>query len=439
MLDVIEFIEHKRDGFAHCAAELREFVIAVRDGAIPDYQAAAWLMAVFFRGLDKDELRFFTDALAHSGDIVRLPGSLGVVVDKHSTGGVGDKTTLIVAPLAAACGLRVAKLSGRGLGFTGGTVDKLESIPGMNMCLSAEQFVRQAEELGIALSGHSLALAPAEGRFYALRDVTGAVPSLPLIASSIVSKKIAGGADAIVFDVKCGGGAFMNTLPEAEELSRTLVGLSRSLGKKSVCLISDMDSPLGEWVGNSVEVLEAIEVLSGRGPRDTRELSLALVSEMLLIGGIAGSVEEAAKIAGNSLDDGAGFRKFEEVIRSQGGDASVCAEPEKILRIASKKKIVASTRSGILGKMDARAIGYASRALGGGRFRKDDAIDPSVGLRILKKKGDRVGTGEPLIEIFYNDERQLEKALPYLETISGEAVTDTAVEAARRTVLGRVA
>jgi pyrimidine-nucleoside phosphorylase len=259
-------------------------------------------------------------------------------------------------------------------------------------------------------------LAPAEGKFYALRDVTGTVPSLPLIASSIISKKIAGGGDAFVFDVKCGSGAFMETKGGALDLSRALVDLSAALGKKSVCLITDMEQPLGEWVGNSVEVLEAVEVLSGGGPSDTRELCLTLASEMLALGGLADGVEAARKIAADALDGGAGLEKFGALIRAQGGDGDVCEAPRKILPFASKKKVISPGRSGRVGRMDARAIGCAVRALGGGRIRRDDVVDPSVGLRVLKKIGDDVSKGEPMIEVYYNEDRQLDAASGYLES-----------------------
>ncbi|MDR3254022.1 MAG: thymidine phosphorylase [Synergistaceae bacterium] len=429
----LEFIERKRDGLSHSDEEIRKFVEAVRDGDMPDYQISAWLMAAFLRGFDGDELRAFTAALASSGDVVSLPG--GAVVDKHSTGGVGDKTTLVVAPLVAACGLRVAKLSGRGLGFTGGTVDKLESIPGMDLHLTTERFMRQADELGIALSGHSLALAPAEGKFYAMRDVTGTVPSIPLIASSIVSKKIAGGASAFVFDVKCGAGAFMRTKGEAEKLARALVDLSASLDRKSSCLISDMENPLGEWVGNSAEVVEAVDVLSGNGPDDTRELCLALASEMLLQGGAVSDAESAVAMATGALDCGAGLSKFEALIRAQGGDGDVCAAPKKILPLASRKKVIESARAGRVERMDARSAGEAVRALGGGRSRKEDAVDPSVALRILKKTGDAVDRGEPLAEAFFNDESKLESALRYLDSMY--SVGSESVKR-RKLILGRV-
>lgn len=435
MFRAIDFIERKRDGGEHAEEALHEFVTAVRDERVPDYQTAAWLMAVCFNGLSGRELRAFTAALAASGGVVSLPSG-GTVVDKHSTGGVGDKTTLIVAPLAAACGLRVAKLSGRGLGFTGGTVDKLEAIPGMNVRLSTEDFARQVGEIGIAISGHSAALAPAEGKFYALRDVTGTVSSLPLIASSIVSKKIAGGADAFVFDVKCGAGAFMRTPEDAHALARALVDLSASLGRRSSCVISDMSQPLGEWVGNAAEVLEAIQVLSGsgKGPADTQELSLTLAAEMLLTGGAAADFDAARTLAERRLDGGDALERFASIVRMQGGDPAVCYEPERVLRVASRKKTLTAPARGVVSGLDARAVGNAVKALGGGRTRKDDVIDLSVGMRMLKKIGDSAAEGEAVAEIFYNDDAQLAAAEPYFQ--EAYRFADTAEP--RRLILDRV-
>jgi pyrimidine-nucleoside phosphorylase len=413
MFDILDFIESKRDGRRHAGGDLRDFVNLAQDGDIPDYQISAWLMAVFLRGLDDGELVEFTEALASSGDVVKLPPGCRAV-DKHSTGGVGDKTTLIAGPLAAACGVPVAKLSGRGLGFTGGTVDKLESIPGMNMRLGSGSFIEQVERIGIAMSGHSSNLAPAEGKFYALRDVTGTVPSLPLIASSIVSKKIAGGAGAFVFDVKCGGGAFMRTEERARDLAAALVSLSSAMGKASSCVISDMEQPLGRWVGNAVEVAEAVEVLSGGGPDDTAHLSAVLASEMLVAGGVSPDAESAWDLVSKKLGCGDALAKFEEMISSQGGDGSVCCDPERILPRAARKKIITAARGGFIYRMDARSVGYAARALGAGRTRGGDDIDRSVGVGVFKKIGDSVSAGEPVFELRYNDEKRFDAALPHI-------------------------
>ena len=434
MFPMIDFIERKRDAGRHTDGDLSNFVRGVRDAEIPDYQTSAWLMAAYLNGFDPQELQAFTRELAHSGDVVALPPGR-TAVDKHSTGGVGDKTTLIVAPLVACCELNVAKLSGRGLGFTGGTVDKLEAIPGMNMHLSTEAFARQIRQIGVAVTGHSMALAPAEGRFYVLRDVTGTVSSIPLIASSIVSKKIAGGADAFVFDVKCGSGAFMQTYEDAEALACSLVDLSASLGRRSVCLISDMEQPLGTWVGNSVEVLEAIEVLSGKGPEDTRELSLALAAEMLVAGGASADGESARKTVSEKLRSGEALDKFADVVRMQGGDPAVCRDPLAILPIARSRRDIESEGDGFVERLDARSVGYAIRALGGGRTRKEDEIDASVGIELRKKVGDRVSKGEPLATVHYNAEPQFEAALPYLAA----AFTSSKTAGPRRLILGRVA
>ena len=431
---MIDFIERKRDGGSHTDAELADFVGGVRDAEIPDYQTAAWLMAAYLNGLERGELGAFTKELAYSGDVVKLPPGR-TAVDKHSTGGVGDKTTLVVAPLVACCGLNVAKLSGRGLGFTGGTVDKLEAIPGMNMHLSTEAFARQIAEIGVAVTGHSMALAPAEGKFYALRDVTGTVSSIPLIASSIVSKKIAGGADAFVFDVKCGSGAFMQTYEDAEDLARSLVDLSASLGKRSVCLISDMEQPLGTWVGNSVEVLEAVEILSGRGPADTRDLSVALAAEMLVAGGVSLDSESAKRAAAEKLQSGEALEKFAEVVRMQGGDPEVCRKPLSVLPLAANRREITAESGGFVSRLDARAVGYAIRALGGGRTRKEDAIDAGVAIELLKKVGDSVSKGEPLAVLHYNTEPQLRDALPHMA--SAYTCSDSAKR--RTLLLGRVA
>jgi pyrimidine-nucleoside phosphorylase len=434
MFDILDFIELKRDGRRHAGDDLRDFVNLVRDGDIPDYQVSAWLMAVFLRGLDDGELVEFTGALARSGDVVKLPAGCRAV-DKHSTGGVGDKTTLIAGPIAAACGLPVAKLSGRGLGFTGGTVDKLESIPGMNMHLSSDSFIGQIERIGIAMSGHSSKLAPAEGKFYALRDVTGTVPSLPLIASSIVSKKIAAGAGAFVFDVKCGSGAFMRTEESARDLAAALVSLSGAMGKASSCVISDMEQPLGRWAGNAVEVAEAVEVLSGGGPDDTAHLSAVLASEMLVAGGVSGDAESALELVYKKIGAGDALAKFEEMISSQGGDGSVCRDPERVLPRAAHKKVITAVRGGFISRMDARSVGYAVRALGGGRTRGGDEIDRTAGVGVLKKIGDAVSAGEPVFELRYNGEHRLAAALPHIN--SAYLIADSSER--RPLILGKAA
>lgn len=416
MTSTVDFIETKRDGRPHRPGELAQFALDVRDGRVPDYQLAAWLMAVYFNGLSSDELTELTEALRSSGKVVQLPPG-APVVDKHSTGGVGDKATLIVAPLAAACGLRVAKLSGRGLGFTGGTVDKLESIPGMDLELSDERFVKQVNEIGVAVSGHSSTLAPAEAKFYAMRDVTGTVPSLPLIASSIVSKKTAGGADSFVFDVKCGSGAFMTTPGDARRLAELLISLSASLGRRSSAVISNMAQPLGEWVGNAAEVIESIDVLSGRGPADTRELSIALVAEMLLVAGVANDIVRARDEAAHRLYDGSALRKFAEMIRAQGGDTSVCDDPRRSLVVAPTAQVITSPRDGAIVSMDTHAAGSAIKALGGGRSVKGGEIDRSTAIRFIKKIGEQVCAGEPVAEIYCSSRERLDAAQEHISRI----------------------
>lgn len=434
MFNMLDFIESKRDGLLHSSDDIRLFVQAVKDETIPDYQIAAWLMAVLFKGLSDEELVSFTSSLAHSGDVVQFPhGTLAV--DKHSTGGVGDKTTLVAAPIAASCGVKVAKLSGRGLGYTGGTVDKMGSLCGMNMHLSSTQFIEQVMRMGIAISGHSLDLAPAEGRLYTLRDVTGTTPSLPLIASSIVSKKIAGGGAAFVFDVKCGSGGFMQTLPEARELAEALVNLSKALGKSSVCIISDMNQPLGEWVGNSVEVAEAIDVLSNRGPADTKELSLLLASEMLLLGGAAKNLDDASALAAEALRSGRALEKFASVIREQGGDDSVCADPRGKLGIAVNKQDIRAESGGFVEKLDARQIGRALRTIGGGRVRKSDSIDAAAGIRLVKKIGSPVENGDILAEIYYSTDTMLSEAASFVRNAYKIGGTNTSSPL----ILGRIA
>ncbi len=409
----IEFIERKRDGGRHSEVEFKAFIDAVMDGAIPDYQISAWLMAAFLRGLDDEELMYFTQALAHSGEMLAYPAEERII-DKHSTGGVGDKTTLVLIPLVAACGSKISKLSGPGLGYTGGTIDKLESIPGMNMHLTEREFKSQVERIGCAVSGHSVRLAPAEGKFYRLRDVTGTVPSIELITASIISKKLAGGAYGYLFDVKCGSGAFMNESEKARKLAQKLADVSKKLGKVCVSVITDMEQPLGEWVGNSAEVFEAVEVLSGKGPSDTRELCINLGANMLTMSGGAENFHEGLSRAAEALDDGSALKKFEELVAAQKGDASVAADPEKVLPRAAHVYEIRSERRGRLSKLDALLIGEGLRSLGGGRMTQEDKIDHSVAVQLLRKVGDEVCEGDVLLRIFYNDEKRLQDSLHYL-------------------------
>lgn len=406
-MNPVAFIETKRDGKENSPDQIREFVKLVTRGEIADYQIAAWLMAVFFKGMSEEENSVFTEAIAGSGTKVCFPSNI-FAVDKHSTGGVGDKTTLVVVPLAAACGLPVAKLSGRGLGFTGGTVDKLESIPGFNSRLGLKEFINQVEDIGCAVSGHSEDLAPAEAFFYELRDVTGTIPCIPLITSSIVSKKLAGGSRAFVFDVKCGSGAFMNDLEAGKNLAVNLVNLSSSLGRAAMALLTDMSQPLGRWVGNSAEVMEAIEVLSGKGPGDTRSLSIKLAGAMLFMGGKAANMADSEAITQKCLDSGKGLDMFEKMVTAQGGCLEKFLSPTVTGdHIASSVHCIRAGKSGWVTGCDARAIGEAVRLLGGGRFTREQQIDKKVCCEILAKRGERVTKGDTVARLFYqkNDER----------------------------------
>lgn len=415
-MNPVSFIETKRDGLPNEADQIREFVRLVSRGELADYQISAWLMAVFFNGLSEEENCAFTKALAASGKKVSFPDGF-FAVDKHSTGGVGDKTTLIVVPLAAACGVPVAKLSGRGLGFTGGTIDKLESIPGFRSRLDMKSFMRQVEEIGCAVSGHSGDLAPAEARFYELRDVTGTVPCIPLITSSIVSKKLAGGSSAFVFDVKCGSGAFMQDLLSARTLAKQLVSLSSFLGRAAMALITDMSQPLGKWVGNAAEVMEAIEVLKGSGPPDTRLLSIKLAGAMLFLGGRAEDLLQGEEAARRSLDSGEGFAMFDRMVKTQGGDLRNFMKKNRIKTLlAPSVHDVRASREGWVSQCDARTIGEIVRLLDGGRLTREQEIDQTVCCELLAKTGDRISRGDVLARLYcQKDDSRKEKALARLE------------------------
>jgi pyrimidine-nucleoside phosphorylase len=391
-MNVAELIRRKRDGGALADEEIRAFVRGYTDGAVPDYQAAALLMAIYFRGLHGAELATLTDAMLHSGDVVDLSALKGAKVDKHSTGGVGDKISLHLAPAVAACGVNVPMISGRGLGHTGGTLDKLESIPGFRVDLSVDAFEATLKDCGMALIGQTEKLAPADKKLYALRDVTGTVESIPLIAASIMSKKLAEGIDGLVLDVKLGSGAFMKTRERAEELARTLVEIGRRAGKKCAALITDMDQPLGRWVGNAVEVQESIEVLSGRGEPDLVELTLALGAEMLMLGGAARTVEEGREKIATSLKDGSALARFKACVKLQGGEL-----PETTRGWFAEDTVRVTTPSpGIVQSIDAEAVGMAAIALGAGRLRKEDEIDAGTWIWLKKKVGERVELGEDL-------------------------------------------
>ncbi len=423
MFDVIRFIEKKRDGLEHTSFELQEFVKAFQSGKIPDYQSSAWLMAAFLRGLTQRELETFTLALATSGRVVRFPATLDCV-DKHSTGGVGDKTTLALVPLVASCGVPVAKLSGRGLGFTGGTVDKLESIEGFRAHLTMAEFVSQVERIGCAISGHSEDLAPAEKRFYELRDVTGTVPSVPLIASSILSKKIAGGGRSFVFDVKTGSGAFMRTLDESRILARGLVDLSRSLGHKSLALISGMDQPLGRWVGNAAEVREAIAVLKNQGPSDTTALCISLGGAMVFLAGHATTPAEGEALCAEALKNGKALERFRTLLEAQGGKTRCIDNPEEFLPLSPSRTLIRSYTRGKISSFETNRVGSALRQLGGGRLRKEDSIDHGVAIEVMAKIGEEISPGEPVFAVYHRGKPQDETAIKLLEgafEVSAEA------------------
>ena len=414
MFNNVEFIEKKRDGGIHTREEINSMVSGIMNGTVRDYQISAWLMASFLKGLNDDETMYLTEALAASGEKISYPESMHVM-DKHSTGGVGDKTTIIFVPLAAACGVKISKLSGPGLGYTGGTVDKLESIPGMKLHLTESEFKEQVEKIGCAVSGHSLKLAPAEGMLYKLRDVTGTVPSVALITSSIISKKLAGGASAYVFDVKSGSGAFMKNREEACSLAENLVAISSKLGKKSAVLITDMEQPLGKYIGNAAEVYEAIEVLSGRGPDDTRKLSILLGASVLVMSDIASNFEEGKTLCAAALDSGSALNKFKELIEAQHGDSSILQTPEVLISKTKYIFEIKSPRTGFVSKLDALCIGEALRALGGGRLRMQDEIDPYVSIELCAKIGDKIDKDGTIIKAHYDDERQIQNAAPYLK------------------------
>lgn len=405
----IDIIAKKRDGEELTTEEIRFFIQGYTRGEIPDYQAAAWLMAVYLRGMTERETRDLTLAMAQSGEMLDLSDVAPVVVDKHSSGGVGDKVTLVVAPVVAACGVPVGKMTGRGLGFTGGTVDKLESIPGLRMDLSAEEFKAQLARIGLAITGQSANLAPADRKLYALRDATATVSSLPLIVSSIMSKKLAGGAHAILLDVKVGSGAFMKTVEEASQLAEAMVRLGRELGRRVAALISDMNQPLGWAVGNALEVREAIDVLHEGGPDDLREHCLVVAAEMLTLAGRVASPMEGLEMAKHAIADGSAWQKFRAFVEAQGGDVRFVDDPDRLPR-ARYVESVPAPADGYIHRIDAAQIGMAVVDLGGGREKKEDPIDHTVGVVVHCKVGDRVQKGTPLVTLHANDQARLERA-----------------------------
>ncbi|HLO02284.1 MAG TPA: pyrimidine-nucleoside phosphorylase [Symbiobacteriaceae bacterium] len=401
-----DLIYKKRQGEELSGAEIRFLIDGYTAGSIPDYQMAAWAMAVCLRGMTARETAELTMAMTHSGEVIDLSGIAGVKVDKHSTGGVGDKVSLVLAPLVAACGAPVAKMSGRGLGHTGGTLDKMESIPGMRVELARQEFIDQVNRTGLAIVGQSGNLVPADKKLYALRDVTATVDSIPLIASSIMSKKIAGGADAIVLDVKTGSGAFMKSLDDSFRLAEAMVAIGREVGREVAAFVSDMDQPLGAAVGNALEVAEAIETLRGFGPADLEAVVMSLGAQMLRLAGVASDAETGKKMLLKALRSGAGLAKLIEMVEAQGGDPSYIRQPVKLPRAARLLPVLAPSAGWIEG-MDALGIGVAAMLLGAGRETKESVIDQGVGVILKKKVGDQVAAGEPLVELHVTDERRL--------------------------------
>jgi pyrimidine-nucleoside phosphorylase len=401
-----ELIERKRDGGELSLAELNELMLGYARGEVPDYQLAALCMAIYFRGLTSAETYALTEAMIATGETVDLHSALGrKVVDKHSTGGVGDKTSIAVGPIVAACGVPFAKMSGRGLGHTGGTLDKLESIPGFRVELSTDEFVSQVREAGMAIIGASANLVPADKKLYALRDVTATVDNYSLIAASIMSKKIAGGADAIVMDVKVGGGAFMKSLEDARALAEAMLDLGGRAGREVVCLLTDMDQPVGHAVGNALEIREAAATVRGEGPADFVELVLAACSRLLAVSDLGIDEVEGRVRAARAIADGSGFEAYERWIRAQGGDPDEGALPQ-----AAVIRELPSGRDGYVSELGAVAVGQAALHLGAGRQAKDDSIDHTVGVVCLRKRGDRVAAGEPLAEIHAADEAAADEA-----------------------------
>lgn len=410
----VDLIRKKRDNQELTREEIEFLIRGCTRGEIPDYQMSAWLMAVWLRGMSGAELAALTESMLHSGEVLDLSDVPGKKVDKHSTGGVGDKTSLVLAPIVAAGGLRVPMISGRGLGHTGGTLDKLESIPGFNVNLSLAEFRRVLRECGMALIGQTAEIAPADKKIYALRDVTATVESPNLICASIMSKKLAEGIDALVLDVKTGSGAFMKKEEDSVHLAELMVETGRRMGKKVVALITDMDQPLGATAGHSLEVIECIEALSGGGPKDLRELSIELSAWMFFLGERCTSVKDGRRLAEEMIASGKAKAKFREAIRLQGGEARVVDEPGRLPQAEGKAAVI-SGKAGFVAATQCEQLGMACAVLGGGREKKEDAIDLSVGLVFHKKIGDRVEKGEPLCTLHYNAESRLEEAKRLVE------------------------
>jgi len=422
---VVDLIVKKRDGGALSRDEIQTMVEGVTRGTIPDYQVSAWLMAVCLQGMTAEETAWLTEAMVSSGVRLDLRDIPGAKVDKHSTGGVGDKTSLILAPLAAACGVLVPMMSGRGLGHTGGTLDKLEAIPGFRVGLTTDEMKAALRRTGVAMIGQTAEIAPADKRLYAMRDVTGTVESIPLISASIMSKKIAEGIDALVLDVKTGSGAFMKTAEASRRLAESLVAIGKASGVRTEAVITAMDAPLGRAVGNALEVAECIEVLKGGGPPDLVEVSLELTARMLVLGRAATDRTQAEARVRAAIASGEGLDRFRRIIENQGGDPRVVDDPSR-LPASAQKSLVAADRSGYVASVDAGLVGRASVLLGAGRDRVDDPVDPAVGIVVLAKPGDRVAEGDGLFELHYGDAARRDQAVALLARAVGVSATPPA-------------
>lgn len=413
-MKTVDLIRKKRDGGRLTREEIEFWINGYVEGRIPDYQVSALLMAIYFQGMEDEETAILTDVMARSGAMLDLSSMPGFPVDKHSTGGVGDTTSLVLIPLLAAAGLTVAKLSGRSLGHTGGTIDKLESIPGFRTDLDREEFLSLVERSGLALADHTEDMVPADRLLYELRDVSSTVDSLPLIVASIMSKKIAGGAKGIVIDVKTGAGAFLPRLEDSLKLASSLVSIGMRLGRKISALITNMSQPLGRMVGNALEVREAINTLNGKGPQDLEDLCCELGSDLLLFAGKVGRRDEAVVRLGGLLHDGSALTKFQEMVKNQGGNPAVVADPSLLPTAAKRVEVLAPCSGTVIG-LDALAVGRAANLLGAGRFVKEDTIDPAVGIELHRKVGEQVAAGEPLATLHVNDEANLEQARTMVE------------------------
>lgn len=414
-MNIQDIIEIKRDGHKLSKEQIEYFVNNYTNGNITDYQAAALVMAIYINGMDEEEITNLTLAMANSGDILDL-SELGIVVDKHSTGGIGDKVTLILAPIIASLGIPVAKMSGRGLGYTGGTADKLEAIPGYNVVLDEKQFIENVKEIGISLITQTANLAPADKKIYALRDSINCVESIPLIASSIMSKKIASGANKIVLDVTCGSGAFMKTKENAKKLAETMEKIGKLAGRETVAVITNMDQPLGKYVGNTLEVIEAIEALNGHWQEDVKEVVLLLGANMIKLAGKGDDLEENKVKMLEQIENGEALSKFKELVVKQGGDASYIEDLEKFPKAKYKLPVIA-TKSGIVNKLNAEEVGKIAMKLGAGRLRKEDEIIKEVGIELNKKVGNNVEIGDILAYIHGNNEELTEKAVIDLRNV----------------------